>query len=649
MPAGWASGQAVVGLRIVAAPNVPEAGLYDKSGVHRGSDWEPITIVTANSASVTDLSDVDPNINTESMATLTAPIPVSVYNFTVSSTLGDGQFEAEINAPSSNLTARLTLSNLTGATIVQSDSGQIVESLVPGTYLLSVSRISGSGSYRLTTSFIQTANPFAPLPGGAGTATVATGDLNGDGYPDVVIGNRVDDTVTVYMNLGDGSFELPQTYAVGARVWKVTVADATGSGRLDILTANKGANTVSLLLNNGDGTFAPQIVIPTGSRPGGVTVADLTGDGIPDLVVDNYASDNVGVYIGEGDGKFAPPVTYSSSNGSAFAGPTPVTVADLTGDGIPDLIIPNYVAANVAIRLGYGNGTFGPVMTFPTQYGAYAVSVADLNGDGKPDLVVENAVADSVSVLLGNGNGTFQPQSAYPVGFDPYGMAVAQLTGDGNWDIVTANRSANTVSVLLGNGNGTFQPAQAYPSGSAPRGIAVGDFNSDGNVDIVNTNQGDDTATILWNNGDGTFTSDEGQTAPAPTLRPFQVVVADLTDNGLPDIITADRSDNSVSVLLANSDGSFQTRETYPTGRLPISIAVGDLTGDGIDDIVTANYGGDQVSVLMGNGNGTFKPYSRHSSRQRYLRRQAGRPDRRRPARHHRHQQKRQHGRRHPQ
>jgi FG-GAP-like repeat/Bacterial pre-peptidase C-terminal domain/FG-GAP repeat len=609
VPAGWASGQAVVGLRIVAAPNVPETDLDDKSGVHRGSDWEPITIVTANSANATDLSTVDPNISTESTAALTAAIPVSVYSFTVSSTLGDGQFEAEINADGSSLAARLTLSGQTGAVIVQSDSGQIIESLVPGTYLLSVSRISGSGSDRLTTSFIQTANPFAPLPGGAGTATVATGDLNGDGYPDVVIGNRVDDTVTVYMNLGDGNFELPQTYAVGARVWKVTVADATGNGRLDVLSANKGANTVSLLLNNGDGTFAPQIVIPTGSRPGGVTVADLNGDGIPDLVVDNYASDNVGVYMGEGDGKFAPPVTYSSSKGSAFAGPTPVTVADLTGDGIPDLIIPNYVAANVAIRLGYGNGTFGPATTFPTQYGAYAAAVVDLNGDGKPDLLVANSVANSVSVLLGNGNGTFQPQSVYSVGFDPYGMAVAQLTGDGNWDVVTANRGANTDSVLLGNGNGTFQPEPAYPSGSAPRGIAVGDFNGDGDVDIVNTNQGDDTATLLWNNGDGTFTSDEGQTAPAPTLRPFQVVVADLTKNGLPDIITADRSDNSVSVLLANSDGSFQTRETYPTGRLPISIAVGDLTGDGIDDIVTANYGGDQVSVLFGNGDGTFQPF----------------------------------------
>jgi hypothetical protein len=609
MPAGLASGQMVLGLEIVAAPNEPEAGDYDKSGVHRGADWEFLTIVSANAASTSDLSGVDPDVNTESQGTLTASSPVSVYTFTVSSTLGDGQFEAEVNTQSSDLAARLTLSDASGGEIVQSDQGQLIESLVPGTYLLSVSRISGAGSFRLTTSFIQTANPFAPLTGGAGTATVATGDLSGDGYQDVVIGNRVDDTVSVYMNLGDGVFELPQTYAIGARVWKITVADATGSGRLDILSANKGANTISLLLNNGNGTFQPQIVIPTGTRPGAVTVADLNGDGIPDLLVDNYAADTVWVYLGEGNGEFGPPGSYSATNGSAFVGPTPVTVADLTGDGIPDMITPNYVGANVAIRLGYGNGTFGPLLTFPAQYGAYSVSVADLNGDGKADLVVDNAVANTVSVLMGNGNGTFQPQTVYPVGFDPYGMTLAQLSGDGDWDIVTANRGDNTVSVLLGNGDGTFQPEEVYPSGSAPRGVAVADLNGDGTVDIVNSNQGDDTATILWNNGDGTFTSDQGTAAPAPTLRPFQVVVADLTDNGLPDIITADRSDNAVSVLLANSDGSFQTRETFPTGRLPISVAVGDLNGDGIEDIVTANYGGDQVSVLMGNGNGTFQPY----------------------------------------
>ena len=107
MPADLASGQMVLGLEIVAAPNVPEADQYDKSGVHRGADWEFLTIVSANAASTSDLSGVDPDVNTESKGTLTASSPVSVYTFTVSSALNNGQFEAEVDTQSGDLAARL--------------------------------------------------------------------------------------------------------------------------------------------------------------------------------------------------------------------------------------------------------------------------------------------------------------------------------------------------------------------------------------------------------------------------------------------------------------------------------------------------------------------------------------------------------------
>ncbi len=608
LPAGWPSGPAFLGLRIVADPTVPEAGLYDKSGVHRGSDWDPLTVVTRAGAGATDLSQVDGGLFTEVTGAL-GPGQVGTWSFTVSSALGNGELKAEIATTSGELRPRLTLSGATGQELIQSDSGQIVQSLRPGVYLLTVSPTGGAGTYRLTTAFTQTSLPFAPLDSGSGTASVAVGDLNGDGIPDIVTANRIDDTVSVFLGIGDGTFLPPKTYDIGARVWRVTLADVTNDGKLDILTANKGSNTVSILLGNGDGSFQPQIVIPVDTRPSAVTVADLTGDGIPDLVVDNYAADTIWVLLGKGNGTFQAPLIYPAGQGPGFAGPSPVTVADLTGDGIPDLIYPDYAAGNVAVRLGNGNGTFGPVHTFPVGKGAYQVSVADLTGDGTPDLIVDNAVDDTVSVLLGNGNGTFQPQKVYPVGLNPYSLAIAEFNGDGIPDIVTSDRGGNTVSVLLGNGDGTFGPQETFPTGRTPRAVAVGDFNGDGQVDIVTANLGDDTATVLLGNGDGTFSFGAQQSAPAAPLAPFQVVVADLTGDGIPDIVTANRPDNSVSVLLGNRDGSFQTKETYATGPGPFSVAVADLTGDGIPDIVTANYEGASVSVLLGNGDGTFRPY----------------------------------------
>ena len=306
LPAGQPSGPAYLGLRIVADPAVPEAGLYDKSGVHRGSDWEPLTVVTRVPAGATDLSQVDAGLFTEITGTL-GPGQVSTWSFTVSNTLGNGELKAEVAATSGTLPPRLTLSGPTGQMLIQSDSGQIVQSLQPGTYLLTVSARAGAGAYRLTTAFTQTSLPFAPLASGAGTASVAVGDLNGDGIPDIVTANRIDDTVSVFLGNGDGTFQPPKTFAIGPRVWRVTLADVNNDGRLDILTANKGDNTISVLLGNGDGTFQPQIVIPAGTRPSDVAVADVNGDGIPDLIFSNYAADTICVLLGNGDGTFRPP------------------------------------------------------------------------------------------------------------------------------------------------------------------------------------------------------------------------------------------------------------------------------------------------------------------------------------------------------
>ena len=241
LPAGWASGPADLGLRIVADPAVPEAGLYDKSGVHRGSDWEPLTVVTRQPGRRDrPVRGRRRSVHRNHRDADRREPGGRVHRSPSAARLGNGELKAEVSTTSGDLLPRLTLSAATGQVLIQSDSGADRPVAEPGTYLLTVSQAAGAGGYRLTTAFTQTSLPFAPLASGAGTDSVAVGDLTGDGIPDIVTANRIDDTVSVFLGTGDGTFLPPKTYAVGARVWSVTLADVTNDGRLDILTVEQG-------------------------------------------------------------------------------------------------------------------------------------------------------------------------------------------------------------------------------------------------------------------------------------------------------------------------------------------------------------------------------------------------------------------------
>ena len=266
-----------------------------------------------------------------------------------------------------------------------------------------------------------------------------------------------------------------------------------------------------------------------GNGPNAVAVADVNRDGIPDLVVANWCTDStcvassVGVLLGKGDGTFQPAVPYGS--GGLYA--DSVAVADVNGDGNADIVVGtcgfpqviNCVASGgkAGVLLGNGDGTFQPAVTYTLGgSGATSVAVADVNGDGKPDLLV--ATGSAVGVLLGNGDGTFQTVTTYSSGgFNALSVAVEDVNGDAKPDLVVANWctdsncTASSVGVLLGNGDGTFQTAVTYNSGGLfTNSVAIGDVNGDGKLDLVVVN-GSTTGTdagnvgVLLGKGDGTF------------------------------------------------------------------------------------------------------------------------------------------------
>src|SRR6266511_4222973 len=209
-----------------------------------------------------------------------------------------------------------------------------------------------SGSLGVAALFASSAPSFAVArnyPAGREPASVATGDLNGDGKPDLVTANGIANTVSVLLNKGDGSFQAKLDYQTGREPASVAIGDLNGDGKPDLATANaNAAGTASVLLNKGDGSFQAKLDYRTGPVPFSVAIGDLNGDGKPDLATANGVDANtVSVLANKGDGSFQARRDYRTGRG-----PTSVAIADLNGDGKPDLATANFnLAGTVSVLL----------------------------------------------------------------------------------------------------------------------------------------------------------------------------------------------------------------------------------------------------------------------------------------------------------
>ena len=318
---------------------------------------------------------------------------------------------------------------------------------------------------------------------------------------------------------------------------------------------------------------------------------------------------------------FATPVAFNSG----ALGANSVVMADVNGDGSPDMVVATNNGVSVFLNTGSpGSVSFNAPVTYATGgSSSQSVSVADINNDGNMDLVVTNmcvegqALCSGVAVLLGNGDGTFQAAiGSDSGGFETGAVAVADLNGDGNLDLVLTNNcqlytcAGGTLTWLAGNGDGTFKPAIDL---TATKGgpIVIGDVNNDSCPDLV-TGGG-----VLLNNktgslctGNFTLSSDN---IPGGAV---SIALADVNGDHHLDLVVAYSA--GVGIQLGNGDGTFQPAVTYKTGGVfPLSVAVSDLNGDGFVDLAVANecssllggvcYGAGTVGVLAGKGDGTFK------------------------------------------
>ena len=298
-------------------------------------------------------------------------------------------------------------------------------------------------------------------------------------------------------------------------------------------------------------------------------------------------------------------------------------VADLNGDGIPDLAGTGVNA--VGVMLGNGNGTFRARVNYPVGGQAQDLATGDFNADGRVDLVVSlNDFRFSLSLLTGNGDGTFNA----PVNFDNTAaqedspaVVATDLDNDGRLDVVLAHAigcfvspcvPARTITVMLGFGDGTFQLPFDIDVGTGMSRIAVGDFNNDRIKDLAIAGDNSQVYTLLGV-GNGTFLKQPTITLTADTLfvDGTDIDIADLNGDTIQDLVVAIPTNGSrTAILLGNGDGTFQRGQilTEPRLRVPQYQVIADFNRDGRQDLALALANGTEglFEIRTGNGDGTF-------------------------------------------
>ena len=318
---------------------------------------------------------------------------------------------------------------------------------------------------------------------------------------------------------------------------------------------------------------------------------------------------------------------FPSTNYDTLNFPVAVVVADVNGDGHPDMIVLGQ-DTTITILLGRGDGSFVKGTHYyvtGTSTNPTALAVADLTGNGKLDIIVTDSANDTIIVLLGNGDGTFQSQTdtefvnntgtpapTYQTGGGPVSIAVADLTGNGKQDVVVTNYDDGTVGVFMGKGDGTFGSEIAYSCGNGPTNVEIADMNGDGKPDLVVSNAVDDTLAVMFGNGDGSFKAPIltrlGAINNTATLQ--TAVVADINKDGKLDVIstTTNDSGSTIEYLQGRGNGTFAPIQFLVTGLQTRYVKVADLDGDGNLDLVTGSFANNTITVRLGNGDGTFGP-----------------------------------------
>jgi hypothetical protein len=490
-------------------------------------------------------------------------------------------------------------------------------------------------------------------------------DLNLDGIPDV-IALRSDGKVLFRPGEGNGLFGTPvivnPTASEDAR--DITVS-YTVTGMPVLVVADARINSVGFYIYAGGRFLCISNNIQQGVVASHLAFGDVNADGLEDLVMSVGDTGEVRIYLQRPNDNMANrPRDYGMTVGHNISS---LAVADLNGDGLPEVIATDQSSGLVHVLLNSSTTPFTSQLQFragaglssatqlngtwqvQSQESPVAQAVADFNADGTPDLAIVNQGMNRVDLLFGDGQGgVYNPSSATSLrtGFDPVAIVTADFNKDGHADLAVLNKDSADISVFLGDGHGGFTERPRVSAGNNPTGLTVCILEADGDKDLVVSNvQGD--VLVIEGNGDGTFQpyqrvnqhmalaaadlngdgrddlifanesldrvsityAQAGQSFVQDRnngiLAPGAVVVSDLNRDGLRDLIVANSGSNDIMVYLGIGGGQFAAARSFFAGTNPTGVTIADANGDGIPDIAVSNTGSNDVSVLLGVGQGS--------------------------------------------
>ncbi|HMB68139.1 MAG TPA: FG-GAP-like repeat-containing protein [bacterium] len=334
-----------------------------------------------------------------------------------------------------------------------------------------------------------------------------------------------------------------------------------------------------------------QVPLP-GSDPVAATVADLDGDLAGDLVVANFLSANLTLLLSGNGGM--PAVAGTEAVG---VGPVDVRAADLDGNGHLDLIAANSVSASVSVLLNAGGAVFAPAVPLGVSGTPFAVDGGDFDLDGDEDLVVAELGPDVLTVFWNDGAGAFPTSDALAVGGPPLDLAVADLDNDGDLDIVSVDSGNNRMEVFHYDSAAGFTSAGTFGTGSVPVSTFPWDTDGDGWLDLVSTDYASGGISVLKNLGDGsTF-------APALSLpsgaQPHGLWNVDLDGDGRLDLVTANSGASDLTIFRNQGSGVFDGGTSVAAGTTPYAVVGGDWNGDGVIDLAAVNRSSGDLTFLL--------------------------------------------------